>query len=1009
MAAAQGDQRAAAWHLTATAAPTNLVPGAPERAQAYFVIVTNVGSVDADGPITVSIQLPDGLSVAPVPQGCEVADGLVTCTREEVVDPGEQFAQPIPVTVDPSVAGDTLQAPVTVEGGGVEPVESVVETKVGYPPPEFGFLTGPSGLSGFLGESDGSPSVRAGSTPYMVTIDTGLPSRLGESQILNAGQPRDLTVDLPAGLIIDPAATPHCRERQLELGSCPPASQVGTIAVATSLSPVALEVGPLYNVVPPPGSASNFAFKVKSTGSIFRLLGSVRTGDYGLSASAESILGKYSVLGVHVQLWGYPADPAHDASRGAAVESGAVPLITLPSACGPLSFAAHIDSWEQPGSFVSRTVAAGEGAGGPFEVEGCSSLAFDPSVTIQPTTAAADSASGLDATVVVPQRVSSVGSATAGLRGATVTLPAGAVFNPAAAVGLESCSPAQIGLVTAIGQGEAKFDGAAAGCPNSAKLGTVEATTRLLEAEAEDGMRSSGTLSGSIYLAQPGQNPFGSTFALYAVLEDPERGIVIKAPGRVSADPATGRLAATFSDLPQLPFEEFKLDFFGGPNGILRTPTACGDAVSRAELQPWSSPSSVARQGRFSISVGAGGSPCPTPGQLPNVPRLAAGTVSPAAGSYSPFVLELSRDDGTQELAGLNVTLPAGLAGRLAGTSSCPEADIAAESCPASSAVGRLVVAVGAGSNPYEAEGHVYLAGPYKGAPFSLVTMTPAVAGPFDFGSIVVRAAVAVDPITGQLSATSDPLPTILAGVPLDVRAIKIELGKTGLIRNPTSCDAGAVAAEVVSTSGQIATRNSRFQVGDCKALAFRPRLSLKVSGAIARNGHPSVRAALHTNPSGAALRGASFTLPASELLDLGHLRELCPRSEAVGRCPASSRLGSLRLQSPLLEAPLKGAVYLRVPRHRLPDLSAELHADGLSFVLSGRTTNSGGRLGISLRSLPDIPISSAVLRLAGGRRGILVNSHSLCRKSGQVAASFSAHDGKRRRLRVPVRVEGCH
>jgi hypothetical protein len=585
------------------------------------------------------------------------------------------------------------------------------------------------------------------------------------------------------------------------------------------------------------------------------------------------------------------------------------------------------------------------------------------------------------------------------------------VINPAAAGGATVCSPAQVGLVSAVGEKTARFDGAPTTCPDASKLGTVEASTPLLQDEPEEGTLRPHPLTGSIYLAQPHQNPFGSLFALYAVIEDPERGIVVKLAGEVVADPSTGQLTATFDELPQLPFEEFKLDFFEGARAPLRTPALCGSYRSRGSMSPWSGTAPVGPESVFSISASPSGGTCATaPSQLPNSPRFGAGTAFPAAGRYSPFVLNISRNDGSQEFGALNVTLPAGLSGRLTGSSRCSDADLTGgTSCPAASRIGHVVVDLGAGSSPYRAEGTVYLAGPYHGAPLSLAVVTPAVAGPFDLGTVVVRAAVSVDRATGQLSVKSDQLPRMLDGVPLDIRSLHLELDKPEVIRNPTSCEPGAVSAEEVSTLGQVAPLNSRFQVGDCAGLAFKPKLSLKLSGAIGRNGHPALRAALRTNPAGAALKDATFTLPSDELLDLRHLRRLCQRSEPVGQCPPQSRLGSLRLQTPLLEAPLEGPVYLRVPSRRLPDLAAEVHSGGLSFLLSGRTTNSGGKLGVSLESLPDIPISSAVLSLGGGRRGILVNSHSLCGKRGSAAASFTAHNGKRRRQQVSVQVAGCH
>jgi hypothetical protein len=1010
------------WRLSVTALPTNLSPGAGGSPQGYVVFATNVGGADSDGEIVIADELPMGLSL--LPGDCEANGQLVRCSHDEVVHPGEFVTAFIQVSVDPALAGDRIENTVTLEGGGGAAVAASVETQVGASAPAFGFLAGASGLAGVLNAPDGTAVTRAGSTPSQLTIGFGFPTASAGSQAVNAGDPRDVAVDLPPGLAFDPAAVPRCGEGQLMRGACPPASEIGRADVVIILpggSEVVVEGGPLYNMVPPPGFASNFGFESGANGFREHLLGSIRAGEYGLSAEADDILAKYLIAKVQLQLWGYPPDPVHDALRGGPTEPLPRPLITLPSACGPLGLAGHTDSWQALGSFVSRATAMEDLGGNALEVEDCSRLEFAPTLSVRPTTQTADSPGGLDLKVDVPQRISPNGATTSSLRDVTVVLAPGLVINPAAADGLTACTLSEVGLVSAVGRAQAQFDSARAECPDSSKLGLIEASTPLLQDEVEGGGLAAHPLKGGIYLAQPRQNPFGSEFALYGVIEDAETGTVAKLAGEVRANPLTGQLTTTLEELPQLPFEEFKLEFFEGPRGLFRTPATCGVAASRGTFTPWSGTSPVPAEGRFSILSGPGGGECvATTGGLPNAPRLTAGTTAPVAGAYKPFILDLSRADGSQEFGALNLMLPTGLTAKLAGVASCSDAALAAArgktgaeeqanpSCPGPSQVGRVVVALGAGSHPFQAGGKVYLAGPYKGAPLSLAAVTPAAIGPFDLGTVVVRAAVFVDPVTARVSVRSDSLPSVVGGVPLDIRSLRLELDKSGLIRNPTSCDPTAVDAEAMSVAGDIALIRSRFQVGNCGGLPFKPKPSLRLSAALRRNGHPALRATLRTNPSGAALAGATFMLPQTELLDLRHVPALCPRALAVGQCPSNSRLGSLRLESPLVEGSLDGPVYLRVPRRGLPGLEAEVSSGSLTFMLSGRTVSTGGHLGVRLESLPDIPLSGAVLNFAGGRRGILVNSRSLCRKRDRVTASFSAHNGMRRQVRTPVVVTGC-
>ncbi|HET7590835.1 MAG TPA: hypothetical protein VFK14_11725 [Solirubrobacterales bacterium] len=1012
-----------AWHLDVISVPTNLVPEAAPGSQGFFIVATNVGAADTAGTITVSDSLPAGLS--PEPGECEALGQTVTCTVTEIVHPGDSISKFVPVAVSRAVDGVPLQNAVTISGAGGATAEASVETEVGAPAPAFGFLTGSGGLEGLLSEPNGAPASQAGALPYQLTVDIGFPSGLkaGKStpEPVNDGHPRDISVDLPPGLVVDPAATPRCRAAQFELQACPPGSQIGVISVATAFSSLpALLSAPLYNVVPPSGSASDFGFRLTSGefGVSGHLLGSLRAGEYDFTAATSDIpISKFPLLGVQIQLWGKPSDPAHDVARGGPAEPQEMPLIAMPAACGPLGFTAATDSWEEPGSFVTRSVPLQGLSGDPIEAGGCSLLEFDPALSIQPTTTTADSPTGLEVDIHAPQRLGANGLMSASLQRAAVALPAGLVLNPAAAGGRGACTAGEIGLLTAVGTRDARFDGSPSACPDAAKVGTAKLLTPLLGDEPQDGQPAPHPLTGSIYLAQPYENPFASLFAIYVAIEDPGTGVVAKLGGEIRADPETGRLTAVFDGIPQVPFEDFDFDFFGGSRAPLRTPSACGTSASLAELAPWSGTAAASEEDRFSVTTSPDGGACAASAdRQPNAPRFEAGSVLPMAGRHSPFVLRLQRDDGSQELRSLEVTLPPGLSGRLRGVFACPEGLLAGAatrsgrdeeanpSCPSASRVGRVVVGVGAGPSPYHGEGEAYLAGPYRGAPLSLAVVTPAVAGPFDLGTVVVRAGLYLDARTGQITARSDQLPSVLDGVPLDVRSIVVEINRSDLILNPTSCEPMELDGKAVSTAGTVAGLRDDFQVGGCDALPFKPRLSLRFRGAVGRNGHPALRAVLRTDPEGAALAGAAFVLPPGELLDLRHLRSLCPTRLSAERCPRSSRLGRLHLESPLLEDPLEGPVYLRLPRHRLPTLTAALRSGQLRFLLGGSTFHAHRHLGIRLRSLPDIPLSKAVLSLAGGRQGIFVNSRALCSGVGVAGVSLTAHSGKHRHFRVRPR-----
>jgi hypothetical protein len=598
------------------------------------------------------------------------------------------------------------------------------------------------------------------------------------------------------------------------------------------------------------------------------------------------------------------------------------------------------------------------------------------------------------------------------LKDTTVVLPEGLVINPSVANGLAACDEGQIGL---IGTGfpppnPIHFTKAPQGCPSASKVGAVKVTTPLLGHKLE----------GALYIAKPFDNPFGSFMALYLVVENEESGIVAKLAGKVTPDPQTGRLTTTFLENPQLPLSDIELSLFGGPKAALKTPLACGTYSTETSLVPWSTPEgqTVHPGDAFQTSVAAGGSgACPTSeADAPSKPSFDAGTIVPAAGAYSPFVLKLTRQDGTQRIKQVDTTLPKGLTGKLAGIPYCPEAAIAqaksreapgkgvleqsAPSCPAASEVGAVTVGAGAGVTPYYTSGHVYMAGPYEGAQLSFVVITPAVAGPFDLGAVVVRIPLYVNPETAQIHAVSDPLPQIIEGVPLDVRSISLRLDRPSFTINPTSCEPTQVAGSMVAALGSLAALESPFQVGGCQALKFAPKLGLSLKGGTKRGRFPALRAVV-TYPQGsgyANTASAQVTLPHSEFVENAHFKTICTRVQfAANACPAGSIYGRAKAYTPLLDKPIEGPVYLRSssPPYKLPDLAISLKGQVDVDLVAHVDTGQNKGLRTTFASAPDAPVSKVIIEMQGGKKGLLVNSENLCRKEQRALADLTGQNGK--------------
>ena len=837
------------------------------------------------------------------------------------------------------------------------------------------------------------------------------------------GQTKDIFTDLPAGSVGYPQAVPRCESADLNLtllGNCPTEAQVGFAATGSFVA----FFSPVSSMVPVPGEPAAFGYKV--FGYTINLFTRPRSeSDYGLTVEARDLPTGVALRGTALTLWGVPYDTAHDNHRfdsdgshggtplGATVTGAAMrPLTSAPTNCntGPLSTTVRIRSWGKPDQWISADAAASEQTG-------CEAIDFKPQVTASPTTTVADSPTGLNFDVNVPQNTECEAGppivcppSTSHLKDTKVTLPEGMVINPSGANGLDGCSPAEIGLTTPLGSKPIHFSDEPANCPDGSKIGTAEVETPLTESP----------LPGSVYIADPYDNPFKSLLAIYIGVDDPKRGIIVKFVGEVVPDPVTGQLVITFTDAPQLPFEHLRLSFRQGPHAALRTPT-CGDYSTTASLTPYAAPDSpVATKSDWSITQGPGGS-C----EVPNAPSFDAGTVTPIAGAESPFVMHLRREDGSQNFSAITLDPPPGLMAKLAGTEICSGAALkaargksgadekASPSCPANSRVGSVVAGAGAGPSPYYVPGTVYLAGPYKGAPLSLAIIAPAIAGPFDLGTIVVQVAAYIDPRTARITAVTDPLPRILDGIPLDIRTVDLSLDRPEFTRNPTSCDPMAVKGLLTSTLGQTASLESRFQVAECGQLGFKPKVFLRLFGKrFGRGANPRLRAVIVPRGGDANISRIAVKMPRSLLVDQSHIRTVCTRVQfAADACPAGAIYGHVVARSPLVDYPLTGNVYLRSSDNTLPDLVADLRGPDYQPVrieAVGRIDSVKGALRNTFDIVPDIPISKIVLLLRGGKKSLLVASRNLCKGIQRARINLSGHNGRQRLVQQKITIRRC-
>jgi len=834
------------------------------------------------------------------------------------------------------------------------------------------------------------------------------------------GDIRTVRVDLPAGLSVNPQATPQCKQSTFEANAalCPPGSNVGTSLATAALAGVVSPQLPatVYNIEPADHEPARFGFNLLGN-NVYLRAGVAWESDYHEFFTIDA-----------------PTSPIGHVLKNRLTfngRSGNGTFITTPTTCF---------DWTQPqfkSVYSTFLRADGHGEfedpsfpnGSPFieselppntSPKECESIPFKPSVAVSPNTGQTDSPSGAGVEVRVPFEVPMPGElllqktkqASSQLKTAKVTLPSGMGLNPSAANGLQACTDAQFGKGTRN----------PIACPAASKIGTVAVDTPPLP---------DGSLNGNVYLGQQlSRDPAsGQEYRIFVDAESDRYGISARLIGNVSANPQTGQLTTTFADNPQVPFSSFRLKFDDGPKAPLTSPPTCGPNKTTTQMTPWSGNAAAAPGNDFTLTGAPGGGGCAkTLAARPFGPSFGAKTTNPQGGAFTQFAVNVARSDGNQELKGVNIDLPPGLTAKLAGVRYCPAAALAAAaassgaaeaadpSCPKSSLVGSASVTAGSGPTPLHINGKAFLTGRYHGAPLSLAVVTPATAGPFDLGSVVVRVALFVDPETAQVHAVSDPIPHVFGGATLDIRTIAVKLDRKQFALNPTNCSQMAVGGTLRGGGanpldpGAFSSFpvSAPFKVNGCEGLGFRPKLYMRTFGGTRRAKKPKLRAILLARDGDANIGRAAVTLPKVLILEQASLANVCTRVQfAANDCPKDSVYGYASAETPLLDGPLKGPVYLRSSNNELPDMVAALHGQ-VDIDLDGRIDSVKGRLRTTFAVVPDVPVSKFTLTVRGGKHGLLVNTHKLCGRKYKVLARFTGQNGKhanqRPKLRTPCK-----
>ena len=973
---------------------------------------------------TLSITLPTGVEpvsigvTPPIDTGsgwtCVTTTNPITCTRADAPVATTGYP-PIKLNVRQySTAPETLTTTAAVSGGG-SATATGEDTFTPAPTRRLGVST----FTTKVIDQGGADYTQAGGHPYSANATFKINSNTNANGVEDPAQDfKTVYTDLPPGFIGNPAAvTATCTSAQLVDRDCPVNSQVGVAQIGIfRTSPT--QVG-VYNMKTQPGHAADFAFNAQNVG-IIHVTASVRSdGDYGVTLKAADATQNVQLSSVSLTFWGVPSDASHDGERylcdpgglfstcvgGHASTAPRNAFLTNPTVCddNPPTTTLRINSWQEPDRVVTASAES------PL-VTGCDQLVFDPTISVTPKTTQADAPSGYDVHVGVPQSLDPDVLGTPPLKDAEVTLPKGVSLNPGVADGLDGCSDGQFGIDSI----------EPATCPASSKIGSVHIATPVLPENDDADYITGGVnyqLSGSIYLRKPDA---GATRTdLYSILvdiEDAQTGITVKLRGNVVPDAETGQLTARFVDNPQLPFTDFLLEFKGGDRASLANPMECGAAKTVSTLSSWGGPTGTPTS-TFNVDWDGAGGACPD--TLPFGPTFSAGTVNPLAGAFSPFTMTINRGDRQQIMSGIDVDMPSGLLGMIGSVPLCADDQAAAGTCGEESRIGSTTVSSGAGNKPFSLPGKVFVAGPYKGQPFSLSIVVRAIAGPFDLGTVVVRAPIMVDAANAKLRVPSDALPTILEGVPLRLKMINILLDRPQFMFNPTNCNPQQVGANLSSLQGAVASVSSPYQASGCENLPFNPSFKAKSDGRLKFKNGAALKVDITQQPGEAAIKSVAVTLPKqlpSRLIPT--INNACVQAvfeENPANCPEDSYIGTSTAKTPVFPEPLTGPVYVIARAKEVPQIVVVLHgqgiAKGIDLKLYGDIIidSGGGRSKSTFHMVPDVPISSFSMDLPAGPHSILdAPSYDVCQGPLKMGVSIVAQNGKRQDTNDTVKVENC-
>ncbi len=852
----------------------------------------------------------------------------------------------------------------------------------------------------------GHPDQQAASAPFNTFVKIAL-NQNGAKEV--EGQVKKIRVDSPPGLIFDPHAIPTCELAKLAKLECSNSSVIGK-ATGTEETSKGTETPfeyPIYNVVPPAGAPSDFAYPTPT--GIVQMIGGVSwhnealkgegvktpTGDAHQFFTIDGLPQNPPLMSLTIAFFGAP----EELNGGGAPDNA---FIRIPTSCtGPAANYLEIESYTGEAKGYSFTPVP-PFTPIPLETMNCQAVPFPSSFEVKPETTKLDEPDGAEVAINTPQNQNPHELASGHVRTVEVTLPEGMTLNPSAANGLEACTAEQVEITPAKPTNT---------CPTASKIGTATLETPAVLAPSGEPAEHEGVLTGGIYLGKPASGPItGPPYTIYVTAESAEYDVGIVQKGTVVPNELTGQLKATFVDTPQSPFSHFNMRFTQGSLAPLANPLACGTAKTEASLAPWSGNPAATFTPAFTVDSDNKGGACASP--LPFSLSQSTASAPTTGGAATNFTLNVSRADGQQYLAKISAALPIGLVGKIPAVPLCPEPQASAGTCSAESQIGAVSTTVGSGPTPYRFNGQVYLTGPTNGAPYGMTFEINAIAGPFSLGTVVARTGISVDPHTARVTVAGD-IPTIHAGIPLRLKTLSVAITRQGFLVNPTNCGALATNTTLTSTLGATQAVASGFQASNCTALAFGPKFGATSNAKTSRaNGAALVT---HINyPSGAQsnIKSVVVRLPKQLPSRLSTLKNACLAAVFAtnpSSCPKNSVVGTARVKTPVLPGQLMGPAYfVSHGGAAFPDLDLVLSGDGVTVIMEGNTNISKGITTTTFPATPDVPFTGFELNLPTGPNSAVAAVGNLCKQSLVMPTTITAQNGKVIKQNTSIMVQNC-